>query len=292
MNTLTLSDLLRPDVAHIGTDLVLTHTIRLWDAFRQPLQLRSYAIFVCRGGRLTLHINDKRYEVEGDTLAVNFPENTLWVESHQDVEAYAVLMSPELFESLGIDLSQLARVYAHFKSHVVYPLPHADVLELYHYFSLLCYNADRPSAGRDDIVRGLLRCGINQLFAIISAQGAIALNHLDVPPSRSAELFTQFLALLSAHCRSERTVQFYADKLCLTPRHLSSVIKGYSGRTISEWVREYVVMEAKRMLAGSYESIQEVTTQLGFPTQSAFGKYFKQATGMSPKEFRKLKIKN
>ena len=87
--------------------------------------------------------------------------------------------------------------------------------------------------------------------------------------------------------RSERSVKFYADQLCLTPKHLSGVVKEVSGKTVGEWIDELVILEAKALLNSSSMNIQEIADRLNFANQSFFGKYFKHYTGMSPKEYRK-----
>ena len=84
----------------------------------------------------------------------------------------------------------------------------------------------------------------------------------------------------------ERSLQFYADKMCLTPKYVSGTIKSFSGKGALDWINEYVVLEAEMMLRYTKMSVQEIAYALNFPTQSAFGKYFKQQTGMSPREYR------
>ena len=82
----------------------------------------------------------------------------------------------------------------------------------------------------------------------------------------------------------ERSIQFYADKMCLTPKYISGMIKTYSGKCALDWINDYVVIEAKMMLR--YTTVQEISNSLNFPTQSAFGKYFKQQVGVGPKQYR------
>ena len=81
-------------------------------------------------------------------------------------------------------------------------------------------------------------------------------------------------------------MKFYANKLCLTPNYLSGVVKEYTGKTATEWVNDFVILEAKIMLKDTGYSIQEISDRLHFPDQSTFGKYFKKLTGVSPKMYR------
>ena len=87
--------------------------------------------------------------------------------------------------------------------------------------------------------------------------------------------------------KEKRSVSYYADKMFLTAKHLSTVVKEISGKTAGEWIDSLVVLEAKALLKSSELSIQEIADELHFANQSFFGKYFKHHTGMSPKEYRR-----
>lgn len=96
----------------------------------------------------------------------------------------------------------------------------------------------------------------------------------------------RFLMLVQEHFRRERFLDFYAEKMDITPKHLSRTVKKQTGYTAVEWIERYVILEAKVLLKSSNLNIQQIADELNFPTQSFFGKYFKKLTGMSPKEFR------
>lgn len=104
-------------------------------------------------------------------------------------------------------------------------------------------------------------------------------------------IFHQFLLSLFRHFRQEREVAFYAELQHLSPRYFSSIIKEKSGNNALQWIVQMVITEAKLLLETSDLSIKEISVQLNFPTQSFFGKYFKQYTGISPKEFRENVLK-
>lgn len=104
--------------------------------------------------------------------------------------------------------------------------------------------------------------------------------------SRQGRMSGQFLLLVQENFRKERFLEFYADKLEVTPKHLSRTVKKQTGYTAVEWIERYVVLEAKVLLKSSNLNIQQIANELNFPSQSFFGKYFKKLTGLSPKEFR------
>ena len=103
--------------------------------------------------------------------------------------------------------------------------------------------------------------------------------------SRQQMIFERFLWLVQKHYREERGIAFYAGKLCLTPKYLSTVVCRCGGRHAGEWIRDYVILEAKALLRSRQYTAQQVSDLLGFPNASFFGKYFKAATGCSPKQY-------
>ena len=112
-------------------------------------------------------------------------------------------------------------------------------------------------------------------------------NEIKSANSRQEEIFNQFTELLEKYHNKEREIAFYADKMFITPKYLSQVIKDYTNKTALAFIEEYVIAEAKSMLLSTTLSIQQISDELNFPSQSVFGKYFKRVTGKSPKEYRR-----
>ncbi|GIZ07579.1 AraC family transcriptional regulator [Flavobacterium sp. UMI-01] len=109
---------------------------------------------------------------------------------------------------------------------------------------------------------------------------------LEVHLTRQEKLALRFIKLLNENIKQERSVQFYADILCVTPGYLSKVLKSLSQKNASQLIDEAVIMEAKLLLQNQTLSILEVATELQFSDQSFFGKYFKKHTGFSPSKYR------
>ena len=96
-------------------------------------------------------------------------------------------------------------------------------------------------------------------------------------------VFQNFMLSLFRFYRKERDVSFYARMQHITPRYFSAIIKEKTGDSALQWIVRMVITEAKQLLEESDLSIKEIADQLNFPTQSFFGKYFKQYVGVSPK---------
>lgn len=105
--------------------------------------------------------------------------------------------------------------------------------------------------------------------------------------SRNQEIYKHFMKAVQKNYMQERSITYYADLLCISPKYLSQVIKNVTGRLAGEWIRDYVILEAKALLKSNKYTVQQVCDMLNFANQSFFGKYFKKRTGMSPKAYMK-----
>ncbi len=104
--------------------------------------------------------------------------------------------------------------------------------------------------------------------------------------TRQTDLFHRFVALVHEHCVREREVAFYADKLCISTRYLSTIVRNIARCSAKGLIDGAVILEIKMLLQTTDLSVQEIAYRLRFPDQSYLGRYFKKHTGTSPSEFR------
>lgn len=110
----------------------------------------------------------------------------------------------------------------------------------------------------------------------------------DAPAALSSDTTLQrrFEALVEAHFTEHLAVSDYADRLAVTPTHLSRVMRQATGRPASGVVTDRIIREARRNLAYSNLSVSEVAYALGYQDPSHFSRVFSRATGLSPRAFR------
>lgn len=106
------------------------------------------------------------------------------------------------------------------------------------------------------------------------------------PKTRKDEIVISFIKLVGQDFMIDRSVGYYADKLCITPKHLSKTMNEIRGITASEYIDTYIILEAKSQLKFTNRSIKEICNDLNFANQSFFGKFFKHHTGLSPLQYR------
>lgn len=104
--------------------------------------------------------------------------------------------------------------------------------------------------------------------------------------TRTQDVFMKFKRLVHKYCISERSIPFYASQLHVTPHHLSAIIRKASGQSVMYWINRATIQEAKLLLKTNDALGYEIADQLHFPSASAFSKFFKRETGMTPKMYQ------
>lgn len=260
-----------------------------------PIQLDGLTIMLNSRGKMTLNIDSRKVELLQNQLTVISPDTFIMNSSENDGENYCaslIFLSVEFIKYINIDLSLVSKTYHQSDRSPVLTLDPQSLRMFKGYFNMLDINAETSETSDNILSRNiaraltaslvyfLMRLATNQYDSINSDQLKSA------GPRRSAYL-RDFLQLVHENYRRERTVGFYAKKLFISPKYLSALIKETTGRSAADWIDQRVILEAKNLLRFSGMTVQQVAYALNFNNQSAFGKYFKHLTGISPSAFQK-----
>ena len=275
------------EAANLDNEIMVIEAVNPFRHLSFPLRFDSLMIGLVLKGTGTLGIDLKSYELKERTMVVLHPRNYIYsAECSEDLTVLLVAVSQEIIESILPKLTDLMPLLMHHRSDPVEQISERDAKGLTRFCEYLTEQLRRP---RTPFIRQKVTCLLQSvLFEMMDMQ----CRREKIPEfqkSRKEEIMARFILLVSEHFRTDRQVSFYAKKLCITPKHLSSVVKEISGRTAGDWIENYVVVEAKVLLRTTDLPIQDISERLNFPNQSFFGKYFKHHTSMSPSEYRKLK---
>ena len=124
-------------------------------------------------------------------------------------------------------------------------------------------------------------------YRICSMYNRKLVNDGEEAGGRKNEVFIRLIQLIEKYYMQERGVEFYADKLCLSPKYLSAVSKSICGYTVQELVFKAIIRKSISLLKNTQKNIQEISNEFGFPNASYFGTFFKKQVGMSPQQYRK-----
>lgn len=145
------------------------------------------------------------------------------------------------------------------------------------------WNIVRHTPFRQEAVGYLIASIVSDVQYINRAEQEL---HPTKRKSRQEETFCHFKKLVNEYCYQYRTISFYSDKLALTPHYLSTLVAKVSGRSVMYWINRATLIQAKVLLKSKDILVSEVADRLNFPSQSAFGYFFKRETGMTPSEYR------
>lgn len=256
-------------------------------AFRFPFRINAFIIGVGTEGESSGLLNLQEFRIRKDTMFIFAPNSILQTQSVEGMKVHILAVSCDFMKRINIDTKHLLPLLLQCASSPCLEISHEESQALRHFISLVEQETTGPeSEFSAEIIGGLIAATIYKIGEILQHYLAEHPELENPARSRSNEYFTQFTRLLSEHYKQERSVGFYARQLCITPKYLTTLIKRISGRSVSEWIDNYVILEAKTLLKYSTMSIQEIAYYLNFPNQSFFGSYFKRITGMSPSQYK------
>lgn len=271
----------------IDNDFAILDSSAIFSLFDGPGKLDVAAVGLCQQGVGTIRIELHDFDLKPGCLCLLLPSQL--VENRgisPDFKGVFLVISRQILEKLP-KMNNILSFFFFLKSHPLLELSNEQqgVFEDFHRLIGKVVK-NRENSYRREAVLGLLQSLFYELCHIVHLQVPSETMALNVK-TRKEEIFESFFRLLNVSYQSERSVTFYADKLCLTPKYLSAVVKEVSDKTVSDWINQFVLLEAKALLKSSTMNIQEISDRLNFANQSFFGKYFKHYAGVSPKEFRK-----
>lgn len=255
--------------------------------FRFPCRIDAFIIGVGTEGETSVSFNLHEFRLKKDSMFIFTPKNILQVNSQQYFKADVIAISTDFMRRINIDIKNMMPLFLKFVENPTLALTPEESRSMRGMIAQI----ERETRGPEthfsfDIVSGLIAATIYKVGDIMYHYLAEHPEEQNNSHNRAEEYFKQFTHLLGEHFREERSVGFYARQLCITPKYLTTLIKRISGQSVSEWIDNYVILEAKTLLKYSTMSIQEIAYYLNFPNQSFFGSYFKRNTGMSPSQYK------
>lgn len=260
---------------------VVNDHYRLYD---HPHRLTQGVFVFCLSGECTFQFNLAEYKVKAHDFIMIPPGSILQFQNRSDTyRSYVILFSSAFLNS--VDLVRGSFFFSTVATeHPVLPLSERDAVLLKDYCSLLqrIYERIHP-----EMEPAIVRHMLISLFYTVSSLCRQRYKMKEAAPfDRLEDLYHRLGKLIMAHYKTERTVRFYADKLCLSPRYLSFLVKKASGRLVSELIDRAVILDAQFQLKSSDRTVQQIADDLNFPNPSFFSKFFKRHTGLSPRQYR------
>lgn len=264
------------------------------DIIEYPCRFHGYMAFFCIQGEFEVEINLKKFTIRKDSMFIYTPGNIVRVTNidpreKESVHFVVVAISEDLMSSTRFDFSKLYNESLRLLESPCIIINENERELCRKYFDLI----QEVSKMRMPNMRESVAALISSIFYLMGAMWTDRLtaakkNGGEEVSTRSKIVLEDFLLLVRDYHTKERSLSFYADKLYLTPKYLSKLIKSVSGKSAHEWIDSFVILEAKNLLKYSDMSIKSIVYELNFPNQTTFYRFFKTKTGMTPSEYRKM----
>ncbi len=242
-------------------------------------------LVICRQGSFTFILNQKSFSAkDGDTLFL--PKDSLFqvLYSSADVEVFIFIYQTDPIRDIIGNSVVSMNLYSHLATEPCYVWNTGEEEEVLKYLSLLdnTLNIEENTFNRYE--QKLLLLALTYRLCSVYTRKLIAEK---ASVSHKHDIFIRLIQLIEQYYTKERGVDFYADKLCLSPKYLSALSKSICGYTVQELVFKSIIRKSISLLKNTQKNVQEISDFFNFPNASYFGTFFKKQTGMSPQQYRR-----
>ncbi|MEO3245504.1 helix-turn-helix domain-containing protein, partial [Parabacteroides distasonis] len=254
-----------------------------------PHKIKAGLFLLCVEGSVQASINLAKYTINKYDFVTLVPSNFIqFHEISDDARFYFAGFSSEFMTNINFIKSTMSFLPV-ITEHPIMPLEES-VAQLYIDGYRLLIRAQSLSPSYSMVNKNLV---IAYLTIFMQGTAELYKNHshwTNGIRTRTNEIYRKFIQLVVEHYTTEHSVSFYAAQLNLSLPHFCTTIKKAIGLTPLEIISSIITMDAKAQLRSTDLTVKEIAFSLGFNNLSFFNKYFRQHTGMTPQEYRRMKI--
>ncbi len=250
-----------------------------------PYRTAYYGIGIVLKGNAILNVNLESYTIKQGSIITLSPEIIKqWTKRSTNLKTITIFFTRSFFNLYNQNQSALNN-FDFFHSNAIHTTVLKNNTKQIVEQALFSIKEKLSSAHlyKNEIAASLLNVALYEYATIYEELTQPKKEH----QNRSFQISNEFKKNVCQHYLNERKVKFYADLLFITPKHLSEIIKIENGKTAGEWIDDMVILEAKILLQNLNINIAQIAETLNFIDQSAFGKFFKNITNLSPAAYRK-----
>ena len=260
----------------IGDDFLISRLQETpqYKYLRYPFRVDCYMAAYCIEGTVDCSVNLTDYHLTTGTLLLITPGNIVRItqpdELKDNLRVSLICASTSFISGIGINPSKFLVEAMEVLRDPCIHLSEDETQMLHKYVNLaLDITKTNPQFVHDSIA-GLVSSIFYQFAGFLADSKQRQDMEAPVRSTRQRQMLEQFIKLaINDHAR-EHQVGYYADKMCVTPKYLSKIVKETSGRSVPEWLAELLILDAKNMLRHTDMTIKEIASKLNFPSQSFF----------------------
>lgn len=246
--------------------------------------LRRYHIHIlCRAGKAQFSFMDKTYTMEqGDWTIWQMSSEISDALYSSDFNADFLLVDSDFLLEYNPEKVWASKAFVFIKQNPIFHLSERGMAMVEYNFIQFRRRLAEPHLFQTDILGKQLQIFLLDLWEIYRS----AIENVHNADNSTSLLFTRFMNMLPSYSKTEREVAFYADKLCVSAKHLSEMVKKSSGHPASYWINGYSLQEIYTFLKRPDLTLAEIANLMNFYNPAHFTRFVKKQTGKSPSELR------
>lgn len=271
----------------IPNDIALVQSLKEIPQMEEPRRM-SLCLFVgmCTSGICTISVNGKKRVITANNVMLITDESVIdSIMFSEDFDGIGFFVSYQLLQEILKDITNMSDIFLLTHNHPVFDINDVEKEMMERYFKEITFRIEMPRHRyRLEVVRIII---LSMIYDLSNAFDRILMLSGDEDrQTRSERIFVRFIQHVEHHFKEQRQVQWYANLMELSPKYLCEIITNVSRRSPNEWIDKFVTTEIRNQLRHTNKRISQIAEEMNFPTQSFFGKYFKENVGVSPSDYR------
>ena len=275
--------------SYIDDDIAVIDSLSsIMNADEELAKMDCFMIVFCQEGDITLNINGNQHSLKKDFCAI-LPPGTV-VRKVACNQPYVVKIAVASLSFLTETLSsskETWNIIHYLFFNPIHPIQKASSYKLYLYKELLItLIQEQPHAYSKQTRRFHFAGMLCELMVLLNQMIPKDYEPQALDKNRAVIITRDFIELVNSDTGMHRTVSYYADRLCYSPKYLSATVKQITGKSPLQIINAHAIKQIKFKIKYSEMSMKELADYFEFTNPSFFGKFVKMHIGMSPMQYR------
>lgn len=263
-------------------DIIIIHNPHFKFQNREPYRMKNVLAIICNEGSASGAVNLRTFNLQKNSFLIVLSSQIMEsYEVNEDFKGTYIFMSERFLSRL--DIGDAYKFYEGVENDPLCQFDERTAAAFRSYidmsYNLMLIQDLNPNTGE------ALRL-LTKLFFLMMGWFIHSSSIGKKTQHRQSEVMTRFLQIVKHYYRKHRDVEFYADKMNMSAKYMTTLIKNASEKSAIRWIEDYVILDTKAQLSSTMNTIQQIAFDLNFPSQSLFGRYFKRIVGVSPSDYR------
>lgn len=250
-----------------------------------PHRKNHYLLVFIREANTSHWIDMVPYTVKNNHVYFSGPDNVIVKDGYNPLWSTGIAFTSEFLSLQGNGFMEKLPIIQNIYNAHELTLNKSDVQFVSDMFEKIRLEWEKPGEWQQAMLTAYLTVLLTYLSRVYNEQYDSA-NPPTSETTADKALLRRFQSIIEDNFNELHEVSDYASRLHISAGHLSEVVKVQSGKPAIKHIHERLILEARRLLFHTNNSLKEIAFELGFSDASYFNRFFKRETGATPAGYR------